>query len=773
MITIGDSAFSGCTSLAKVNMVDSVTTIGHHVFANCISLEKITIPESVTAIGYETFSGCTGLTNVVIEDGLIEISDKLFLGCASLQSVTMLESVKKIGNYSFSGCVGLTEITLPDSIKSIGNYAFNNCTGLTGFIIPNGVVTIGEYAFYNCRGLTKLVIPDSVKSIGQYAFQYCSGLTSVTLPNGIGKLNYSVFSCCTGLKSITIPDSVTCIDNSAFSNCSSMTEVKLPKNLVEMGLYAFYSCSSLESVDIPYGITYINTGAFQYCTALQNVIIPNSVITIGESAFSSCSALKNINIPDSVTTIGKRSFRYSGLTNIMIPGSVALVVFEAFSDCGSLKNVVFCDGASAIDGYAFDFCKALESITIPESVTFIGEDIFRANPNVTIYGVKGSCAENYAKAYNRAFVAIDDSVAVTGVKLNKTAVSLDKGQTETLTATIEPANATDRTIVWNSGNTSVATVSNGKIKAVGAGKTTVTATSINGVMAVCHVTVTEKIGDLENSSTLSSEKINFGDTVTIKCSATGGTAPYQYQVLYKQKSSDKWSSLQAYSTNNTVNFKPTQATVYDICIKIKDSNNTEVKKYLELTVINNKLKNISALSASSIEFGKVVTVNAAASGSTGFYQYAVYTKKSYESTWSCKQSFSANPTVNVKPNQAASYDICVKVKDSKGTVAKKYFTLEVTEKAGTFSNTSTVSDTEIALGEEVTVSAAASGGTGFYQYAVSYKSTSESNYTTVQNYSDKNIVSVKPSKAATYDICVSVKDSSGKEVEKHFEVTVK
>ena len=84
-------------------------------------------------------------------------------------------------------------------------------------------------------------------------------------------------------------------------------------------------------------------------------------------------------------------------------------------------------------------------------------------------------------------------VDVTGVKLNKTTMTLKKGDRETLEATILPEDATNKTVVWTSSNKSVATVNaNGRVTGLSAGKTTITVTTVNGgETASCEVTVTE------------------------------------------------------------------------------------------------------------------------------------------------------------------------------------------------------------------------------------------------------------------------------------------
>ena len=85
------------------------------------------------------------------------------------------------------------------------------------------------------------------------------------------------------------------------------------------------------------------------------------------------------------------------------------------------------------------------------------------------------------------------TVGVTGVTLNKTTLPLTVGDTETLTATVAPTDASNKAVTWKSSKESVATVdADGKVTAVGAGTATITVTTTDGEKtATCKVTVTE------------------------------------------------------------------------------------------------------------------------------------------------------------------------------------------------------------------------------------------------------------------------------------------
>ena len=85
------------------------------------------------------------------------------------------------------------------------------------------------------------------------------------------------------------------------------------------------------------------------------------------------------------------------------------------------------------------------------------------------------------------------TVAVTGVSLNKSSMTLTEGGSETLTATVAPSNATNTGVSWSSSNTGVATVNGGQVTAVKAGTATITVTTADGnKTATCSVTVEAK-----------------------------------------------------------------------------------------------------------------------------------------------------------------------------------------------------------------------------------------------------------------------------------------
>ena len=276
---------------------------------------------------------------------------------------------------------------------------------------------------------------------------------------------------------------------------------------------------------------------------------------------------------------------------------------------------------------------------------------------------------------------------------------------------------------------------------------------------------------LTNNSTISATSITLGNTVTLTGKAAGGTAPYQYQVVYKKVSDTKWTTKQNFSTNTTVSIKPANAVDYDVCIKVKDGAGTVEKKFFTVKVTNAVLTNNSTISAAEIKLGNAVTLTGKASGGTAPYTYAMLYKKKTDTKWTTKQDFKANASVEIKPANAVEYDICVKVKDSTGTIEKKFFTVKVTN--AVLTNNSTISATEIKLGNTVTLTGKAAGGTAPYTYAMLYKKKTDTKWTTKQDFKANASVEIKPANAVEYDFCVKVKDSMETVEKKYFSVTVK
>jgi len=252
--SIGDSAFSSCTSLASVTIPNGVTSIGNSAFSGCTSLASVTIPNSVTSIGNDAFRVCFSLTSVNIPNSVTSIGNGAFYSCKSLASVTIPNSVTSIGSAVFRYCTSLTSVTIGNGVTSIENSAFLDCTSLTAINVDSGNANYSsdQGVLYNKAKTTLICYPAGKTG------------TTFTIPNGVTSIGGLAFYYCTNLASVTIGNSVTSIGESAFHNCTNLASVTIGSNVTSIGYWAFCSCTSLVSVKFEGTISSSNldSGAF-------------------------------------------------------------------------------------------------------------------------------------------------------------------------------------------------------------------------------------------------------------------------------------------------------------------------------------------------------------------------------------------------------------------------------------------------------------------------------------------------------------------------------
>ena len=166
-------------------------------------IKYVILPDGLTSIGDNAFSGCSSLSSITIPNSVTSIGDYAFIHCSSLTSVTLGNSVTSIGKEAFRDCSSLTSITIPNSVTTIGYRAFQYCSSLTSVTLGNSVTSIEADAFYRCENLTSITIPNNVTSIGDYAFSACWSLTSVTLGKNLTSIGWEAFQHCSSIREVT------------------------------------------------------------------------------------------------------------------------------------------------------------------------------------------------------------------------------------------------------------------------------------------------------------------------------------------------------------------------------------------------------------------------------------------------------------------------------------------------------------------------------------------------------------------------------------------
>ena len=164
------------------------------------------------------------------------------------------------------------------------------------------------------------------------------------------------------------------------------------------------------------------------------------------------------------------------------------------------------------------------------------------------------------------------TIAVTGVSLNKTSLSLTVGESQSLSATVSPSNASDKSVSWKSSDTSVATVDgSGNVKAVKAGTATITVTTKDGSKtATCKVTVSKPV------STIAVTGVSLNKT---SLSLTVGESQSLSATVSPSNASDKSVSWKSSNTSvatvdGSGNVKAVKAGTAKVTVTTKDGSKT-------------------------------------------------------------------------------------------------------------------------------------------------------------------------------------------------------
>ena len=451
LTNIDNYAFRYCSSLATLNLPDTLINIGRFAFYKCTALSSLTVPETIEHIGSYAFHGtdnCAlyfsgaelpfyldenwddGLSGyyvgvsqtvesgdwkyAILKNGKTAILE--YLGNEKNIDLRTLNigEISTIGGYAFYG-KNLESIILPESLTQIQRYAFAENTALAGITIPANVKYIAKYAFHNTGIMNLTFMGSNVSVIEQYAFAYTRKLTSVTLPAGIVKLGTYVFYR-SGIESVVFAAGTTLteIPEGAFSG-TKLAEVTIPDSVTLVNHNAFRDCTALCRLTLGAGENLRLMSNVFYNTSLAAVHIPANVEYIGEYCFVGLRSLSAFTVDAAnpyYTALGGLLYSKderkiiatpAGITGTLyVPKSTEVIGFGAFEN--SLADSIVFDSASNIlsFGYrAFYGAKNLREVTVPATVVAIDYYAFAQCSNLET--VKFEEGSRLAGIYEGAF----------------------------------------------------------------------------------------------------------------------------------------------------------------------------------------------------------------------------------------------------------------------------------------------------------------------------------------------------------------------------------
>ena len=409
--------YLGSSSTVSVpNLINEkiVKNIHSYCFSSKDKIQSITIPNSVISIGRAAFSGCNGLTKVNITDlaawfkitfdneyaNPLSYAHHLYLNNTELTEITIPNSITKINANVLAGASSITSITIPSSVTSIGDYAFSNCSSMQRIFIPRNVTVIENYSFnmWMKSAVIYCEVDSKPNGWGDYWNKYEQFTVTVVWGSSGTPLIESGWE--------YIENSGGMITILAYRG--SEKELATPKTLANKAVsringYCFSDNKSITLAIISDGVEYIGERAFYQCTSLKKVYISKSVQTIyapssSELVFDGCNS-------DVVLYCGASSkpsgwgtywnyYNYSSKLTTMwdvagFPQQNADWEYVERTDgtikvlqyLGSSTNVIISKinnkEVSEVYNGCFQYKSNIISVTIPNSVTSIGESVFR------------------------------------------------------------------------------------------------------------------------------------------------------------------------------------------------------------------------------------------------------------------------------------------------------------------------------------------------------------------------------------------------------------
>ncbi len=476
----GTAQFYGCSGLTSIHLPSALTGDNTgtgfltSTFMYCSSLASVEIPSGITKF-YGTFrnsavrtvtltstsqadfyagSGTTaarawtdGITGIKIYYPYGGTAPTRITGSFTATAETYggsAPSAFEYGDFAYSVVTDTTDIkvtgfaagadptgakTIPATVTyddveytviTVSGSAFQNQTGITSITLPNTVTTIGNSAFKGCTGLTSFNMPDSVTRIGSNVFMDCSNLASVHLSSNLerdtngNRQLIGTFKNCTALTTVRVPAGMDTLANTF--NGSGVTNIIL----MRVGSTQFPGSTYVPVDDFSTVKVYVIEGGAVGGTSASSIVASNKFVHDGQMYYKATG-------DDTATAMGP-------LPDVTLTGAVTIP-----SKIGNYTINRINDQAFAT--YLNQHCEYITSMTVPDTVTAIGINVFYGESALesitlsknltgtlhgTFYGCTSLTSITIPEGIDTLHMTFNGCSALTTVKLPSTITTIRK-----------------------------------------------------------------------------------------------------------------------------------------------------------------------------------------------------------------------------------------------------------------------------------------------------------------------------------------------------------
>lgn len=364
----------------------------------------------------------------------------------------------------------LKEINVSEGIEFLAQESIYNCENLKRINLPS---TMTEYGFglekapiVKCSSLIEIAVSGNnkeIKTVNGILFtkdmkkilNYPAGISNIsyTIPTEVEIIYYNCFNYNEQLETVIMPETIKEIQYGAFYCCRNINGIKIPSSCEKIGQFAFYQ-TTIESIYIPACVKFLNSGALSGMNKLESISVSeNNSIYYSNNDILYSSKNKSLELYPAQ----KQDIEFT------IPDGIVSIEMSAIENNRYLETISIPETVEYIGYNNFNSCINLKKVNMPYSITKIEDSCFY-NDNITIYGYEGTYPEKYVANYKDETAKIKFSAIGKYVEL-----LLPVGTTKSLDISNKTNNCLKEDINWISSDDKVVVVNEGNITAKGKG----------------------------------------------------------------------------------------------------------------------------------------------------------------------------------------------------------------------------------------------------------------------------------------------------------------